>query len=170
MYLGIYQWAAENFLPTSCSLIQKRMEESHICPVRKAQEETVNHILLRCSVAQQVWCSCVLLVGGFQGISSKEWLSNMLFGYSSEEECLAFTVWAIWICRNKLVWKNRPMSAEDVISMCKTMETQPMIIMSKIRQASSCLINPLVPMNKWVKPLVGSSKVNCDEQIGRAHV
>ncbi|XP_043717963.1 uncharacterized protein LOC122665896 [Telopea speciosissima] len=133
-------------------------------------EETVDHILLKCTFVRAIWFGCnlnsLLARGGnnlslYQFIQTWSSLSNR--GKTTFKEVTAlccFVLWYLWTSRNDLLFGGKVCSGEEVIQAahkaCK--EFLEASSKSELSQASA-----RVPTHSiWSPPLLGAFKLNCD--------
>ncbi|WOH04559.1 hypothetical protein DCAR_0623969 [Daucus carota subsp. sativus] len=97
--------AATGCLPTKVMLCQKHVNLNVFCPFCNMELETINHVLLNCSYAQGCWS----ILGGW--MVEKRQMGVML-------------CWAIWKCRNNLVWNQRGLEITEVVESAKVVRSQ----------------------------------------------
>ncbi|XP_071718182.1 uncharacterized protein [Rutidosis leptorrhynchoides] len=127
--LGIFIWRAKlNRLPVLTELDKRGIDlDSVLCPICKAVQETVNHILFECSVAKDVWLRV-----------SRWWNTSLSLNSSLDDSFLGrinsgnntsqfsklwqsiewVTGYSLWKNRNNLVFKRKkdtgPMILHDI--------------------------------------------------------
>lgn len=92
------------FLPARQVLWRKHIEPIAFCEVCGAQEETIRHVLIDCTVAREVWVQVKLLSGvKLPSLHPVTWASDLLSGMCGEKETalILCTMWALWSMRNK---------------------------------------------------------------------
>ncbi|KAM6550249.1 hypothetical protein CsatB_000057 [Cannabis sativa] len=74
-------------------------------------------------------------------------------------------IWAIWHARNELVWREKSLSAAEVILLAR-------VVLNQWRNAQQRRLGSLfvpsgsnVDLEHWVKPVMGKIKVNVDGAI-----
>ena len=115
----------QHFLWRACkgSLgVRERLHWRHICgeascPVCGAPSESICHALFACTMAQEVWqvspfrsLIVALPMDSFEGAFS--WLSRNCT--REEVHTLCALMWAVWFCRNKLVFDQETLMAPSV--------------------------------------------------------
>ena len=92
-------------------------EETAECPMCRREEETCQHLFFKCPFAQAIW--------GAQSItrvdaSSDEYfwrsITSGVFRREEEWSRIFATLWALWLHRNDVVFRGRPISIEEVLN------------------------------------------------------
>lgn len=97
------------------------------CPLSMVDEETMNHLLLRCRFAYQIWCHFFQLLGmvfclskAWSGLFNEEVL---LVGSSFKRTLWATTVlsivWSMWLEKNSRIFSGNEFSVRHLIVVIK---------------------------------------------------
>lgn len=84
------------------------------------REETTDHIIFRCALAQFVWCACSDTQKWRRTPASvADWQENFLEGAQRGSRCFLFflfgcVAWSLWLIRNDFVFNNVLVSSPDV--------------------------------------------------------
>lgn len=107
--------ACKNAIPTRLNLARRRCFPSPSCPICQAQDETVEHVLLRCEWTRPFWFSSNLQWDItkmprerfdswlMEGISK---LTRCKDNYEDEISLLFHSCWIIWKSRNEAIFGN----------------------------------------------------------------
>ncbi|XP_060974688.1 uncharacterized protein LOC133039760 [Cannabis sativa] len=81
------------------------------------------------------------------------------------QEELLMVIWAIWHARNELAWREKSLSAAEVILLAR-------VVLNQWRNAQQRRMGSLfvpsgsnIDLEHWVKPVMGKIKVNVDGAI-----
>ncbi|KAM6563472.1 hypothetical protein CsatB_023470 [Cannabis sativa] len=95
-----------------------------------------------------------------------DWFSQMILQHSTmAQEELLMVIWAIWHARNELVWREKSLSAAEVILLAR-------VVLNQWRNAQQRRMGSLfvpsgsnIDLEHWVKPVMRKIKVNVDGAI-----
>ncbi|KAM6550113.1 hypothetical protein CsatB_021789 [Cannabis sativa] len=95
-----------------------------------------------------------------------DWFGQMILQHSTmAQEELLMVIWAIWHARNELVWREKSLSAAEVILLAR-------VVLNQWRNAQQRRMGSLfvpsgsnIDLEHWVKPVMGKIKVNVDGAI-----
>ncbi|KAH9679250.1 rnase h domain-containing protein [Citrus sinensis] len=157
--------AANNVLPTTDNLRNRKIQVLPLCSVCNAYNESVIHILVDCGFAKSCWIASPV---GYIGQTSSflEWL-GLIFSRCSKEDCdlAAMICWKIWAHRNDKVWNNRSgrvyqilNSAGHLLYQWQSLRKQAMF--TDVDESSS--VHGAVC---WKRPHVGWVKCNVDAAV-----
>ncbi|KAM6600853.1 hypothetical protein CsatA_020462 [Cannabis sativa] len=158
--------ALSGCLATKDQLTTKHITLDQACPMCNQVPETIYHLLVQCSFARSCWHLSVLNWSHTPMESFWDWFSHILLQHSSTaQEELLMVLWAIWYARNEVVWRDKSMSAAEVILLAR-------VVLNQWRNAQQRRMGSLlVPtgsredLEHWVKPVMGKIKVNVDGAI-----
>lgn len=157
--------AANNVLPTTDNLRNRKIQVLPFCSVCNAYNESVIHILVDCGFAKSCWIASPV---GYIGQTSSflEWL-GLIFSRCSKEDCdlAAMICWKIWAHRNDKVWNNRSgrvyqilNSAGHLLYQWQSLRKQAMF--TDVDESSS--VHGAVC---WKRPHVGWVQCNVDAAV-----
>ncbi|XP_060963731.1 uncharacterized protein LOC115717505 [Cannabis sativa] len=158
--------ALSSCLATKVQLTTKHIPLDQVCPMCNQGPETIFHLLVQCSFARSCWHLSVINWSHTPMESFWDWFSHILLQHSSTaQEELLMVLWAIWFARNEVVWRDKSMSAAEVILLAR-------VVLNQWRNAQQRRMGSLlVPtgsrmdLEHWVKPVMGKIKVNVDGAI-----
>lgn len=149
-------------LPTTVMLQQKGVSLPVVCPVCKVENETIEHIFLRCAQAVQCW---QIVLPEFQNAGGRlwQWWERILNHVDSDKRAEIATVcWSLWKARNEMVWNNRSTRIYVIIAQAKQ-------YLEHWRYAQKSTTITRFPqlqegdgVSAWVKPQVMQTKVSVD--------
>lgn len=100
-------WRALNdFIPTKVNLHRRGIQTERLCPRCEANLETTDHILVRCSKAQEIWNITFahdLLKQDFNQSFVDRWFAISSSLSPEDLQMIAVTCWAIWSDRNSII-------------------------------------------------------------------
>ncbi|KAJ8774442.1 hypothetical protein K2173_016888 [Erythroxylum novogranatense] len=141
--------AASGSLPCRSLLRARHVPISEVCPMCNIEAESVKHLLVDCTFAQQVW-------------QASTWLSRALALFNPKDvAALMYTCWSIWEERNYVVWKN---SAPNVLA-CYFRSVRWRQEWEEAQISPNGLFNPpvrVVSPQNWQKPSTNWLKLNVD--------
>ncbi|KAM6573036.1 hypothetical protein CsatB_012436 [Cannabis sativa] len=158
--------ALSGCLATKVQLTTKHIPLDQACPMCNQVPETIYHLLVQCSFARSCWHLSVLNWSHTPMESFWDWFSHILLQHSSTaQEELLMVLWAIWYARNEVVWRDKSMSAAEVILLAR-------VVLNQWRNAQQRRMGSLLgptgsreDLEHWVKPVMGKIKVNVDGAI-----
>lgn len=111
----LWQCSVEAAIPTKRSLRLKKCYDSPLCPICLEEVETIEHMLLLCPWAMEVWSLCPLdiHIRRERIYRIEQWMLETLDACRGEEveaqNCgtiFSFLCWNIWKARNAWVFEN----------------------------------------------------------------
>ncbi|XP_060964883.1 uncharacterized protein LOC133033858 [Cannabis sativa] len=158
--------ALSGCLATKVQLNTKHIPLDEICPMCNQMSETIIHLLVQCPFARSCWHLSALTWSNVPMGTFWDWFSRTLVQHSTAaQEELLMIIWGIWYARNELVWRDKSMSAAEVILLAR-------VVLNQWRNAQKRRMGSLlVPsessmeLEHWVKPVMGKIKVNVDGAI-----
>ncbi|KAF4394721.1 hypothetical protein F8388_015627 [Cannabis sativa] len=94
------------------------------------------------------------------------WFEGFCNSHLTENiEKLAMILWSVWGARNDLVWNDKAISVERVVSSAITHLELWKFAQSINGGASSSSGQPRADVEHWIKPSLGELKVNCDAAL-----
>ncbi|XP_074355842.1 uncharacterized protein LOC141695501 [Apium graveolens] len=150
-------------LPIRTNLYAKRVPVPLICPMCNMEDETVNHVLVNCTFANQCWERRCLYYRASNISSFDLWLMSILDRTSKDGHGEIVTMCgSIWQARNQLVWNNKKSEVNSVV-----FSTKQYLAEWKMAQGSStkALYRDVIPgdgASSWVKPKENTVKVSVD--------
>uniref|UniRef100_A0A803NML8 Uncharacterized protein n=1 Tax=Cannabis sativa TaxID=3483 RepID=A0A803NML8_CANSA len=94
------------------------------------------------------------------------WLEEVYTRFvDSERRLISMVVWAIWKCRNDLVWDNKSKFVREVVTLATTVLNQWHSARDKIQDTSLGFLNSKDSDEHWRIPNVETIKVNTDAAI-----
>ncbi|KAK9716250.1 hypothetical protein RND81_06G221100 [Saponaria officinalis] len=117
--IKVFFWQLCNeSIPTKKNLASRLSTMDTLCPMCHTQEESCIHLLRGCGWAGRVWEGLgvdVLEEIGFEGV--REWVEVVMREMGQRERaCFVVGCWAIWERRNKVVFDNGRVRADEVIT------------------------------------------------------
>jgi hypothetical protein len=147
--------------------------EDVVCPLCKLHEETCLHLFKDCIIARAAWFSTnsgirldLLNVGSGLDLvklmvnPSSTWFND---GVSKDHFTLMATLIMdfIWKLRNKVVFHNEKVNFQVIpFKMAEHFKEHSTILLNQERS------NKDISVQRWIKPLVGCYKFNCDAALG----
>ncbi|KAM6591439.1 hypothetical protein CsatA_014044 [Cannabis sativa] len=153
-------------LATKVQLNTKHIPLDQLCPMCHQSSETIIHLLVLCPFARSCWQRSSLNMASVSWTSFWDWFSQMILQHSTmAQEELLMVIWAIWHARNELVWREKSLSAAEVILLAR-------VVLNQWRNAQQRRMGSLfvpsgsnIDLEHWVKPVMGKIKVNVDGAI-----
>ncbi|XP_043702580.1 uncharacterized protein LOC122652786 [Telopea speciosissima] len=159
-------------LALTTALHQRQVPVDTCCRRCGAHEESIDHILLKCTFARVVWFGCnlhpLLSLGDnfhlYQFLQA--WISLADWGKSTFKEVTAlccFVLWYLWTSRNDLLFSGKVWTGEELIQAAKR-------VCDEFFKATSIAHPSQAPSRvpgqvSWLPPLPGSFKLNCDVSL-----
>jgi hypothetical protein len=113
----------ENIIPTWENLQKRQFNGPSWCSLCKEQEETIDHLFIRCPFTTLVWAKVNSLnnsIGGWQGASFEEAL-EVWVSLRTLQDIKAFpfiVAWGIWLSWNSLLFRDELQSPLRVAINC----------------------------------------------------
>lgn len=164
----IFLWRfCRNNIPVKSRLSTKGVQLPLNCPMCDADIEDTLHVFFECPFASACWS----FAGKSYALSSSEdvatWLLTKLdTGLTDDIMLIVKVLWGVWFFRNQKVWENKVVNA--AVAMGWSAKT-----ISEWREAKGKRALPVVNnlstrtpvFVKWVKPVIGSLKLNVDAAV-----
>ncbi|XP_062100071.1 uncharacterized protein LOC133805941 [Humulus lupulus] len=112
-------------LPTKDLLRNKGVSVNPLCPFCNLASESPCHLFVSCLFSQDCWNH--LRIGFIPEATGSfaSWLSAVFELYSGEKRHkAAMLCWALWKCRNDLVWNKKGIEAAEVVALSRTVLNQ----------------------------------------------
>ncbi|RAL45079.1 hypothetical protein DM860_018141 [Cuscuta australis] len=121
MKVKVCLWRAlRGILPTISALNSKGLDLDNSCPVCGQSGESLEHVFLRCRLADGVWRS--LHIGGDRNLTFGAWFQRQSEVCSLDGlQIVAWAIWALWKTRNTAVWEQRVVMPQTVVRMIHSM-------------------------------------------------
>ena len=119
-----FVWLAlQNRCWTSDRLARRGLEHQEACPFCDLEEETINHLLVGCVFARQVWTGVCLASNRPEwipraGTTLEEWCNTKTdtrMGAKDTRALLILGMWEIWKHRNAIVFDGATPSSSHVL-------------------------------------------------------
>ncbi|CAN6707714.1 unnamed protein product [Malus baccata var. baccata] len=168
-------------IATMANLYQRRSSPSPLCPICKAHDESVDHMLLKCPWVEGVWFEGMLSIRAHRQQASNwaNWLLLMLELTNGSREVrimllsyIAFTCWHIWKSRCDFLFNNlnlNPRRVLDDISLSvsvfkDSIPTSGTSMVPSPRNGDGALPSPRIGEVevRWAPPNPGTIKINVD--------
>lgn len=112
--------AAIGCLPTKDNLRTKRVLVNELCPVCNEALETTLHCLSICSFAKECYFSMGKVLYNYAITLFSDWLRYVYNQYTgSDLQLIVMLCWALWKCRNEIVWNQRGINVAEVVVLAK---------------------------------------------------
>ncbi|KAL0367460.1 UNVERIFIED_CONTAM: hypothetical protein Sradi_3636100 [Sesamum radiatum] len=102
----------------STNLAKRGIKVLGDCPMCSTVPETMEHLLLRCPFARQIWALALLpwlTVSQFPG-GMEDWLRLMKQELGKDDfSLLLILCWLIWGARNRMLFEGTPSITEDLV-------------------------------------------------------
>uniref|UniRef100_A0A803PEK6 Reverse transcriptase domain-containing protein n=1 Tax=Cannabis sativa TaxID=3483 RepID=A0A803PEK6_CANSA len=158
--------AGTNCLPTMTHLRTKRVEVSLLCPFCQSANETTLHCLVTCQVITLAWNRVGIGTQVAEDTSFLDWCKSVFSGADSEKRGLIAAVcWAIWGARNGVVWNNKVVRIDDIVSAATVYLNQWRIAQNSLIESSEQGFIPGDGLEHWVSPNHNSVKINVDAAL-----
>ena len=112
-----------NGLPTRLELNRRQIIVSTNCVMCEQEEETLDHLFLKCPFARALWFSSPRNIHSDAIPSIRQWLISILEKYKAgnghEDNVLtdiSATLLVIWTYRNKVLFENKAVDIQQAIS------------------------------------------------------
>ncbi|XP_022003386.1 uncharacterized protein LOC110900832 [Helianthus annuus] len=128
--INLLSWRAGRYkLPTRVALIRRRVNiPDSLCPFCSLCDEDVNHLMVGCGLAYDVWSSickwCKLdpffaydyddVLKLYKNVHAGKWRKKIVRGI------VMTTAWAIWNARNEKIFRNKGIKVADVVAEVKS--------------------------------------------------
>ncbi|KAF7821130.1 reverse transcriptase [Senna tora] len=167
----VFLWrACGSALPTREALFSRKCSSSPLCQICGLMPETIEHCLLWCSWAREVWENAPfsLAIDNFVVKRFDLWIADLLRGVDgsvdSIMEVVAFICWEVWKYRCDFIFKGCAVDSyacysRAVKSAFECLEASEGASRSF---ASASPIDGFVVPEWWVPPIPGEVKVNVD--------
>ncbi|KAM6569155.1 hypothetical protein CsatB_017140 [Cannabis sativa] len=158
--------ALTDCLPTLVSLQTKRVHVYSVCSLCNFEPETTFHLMVGCSFTK----ACVERGLGLVINNGEEdfgaWFEAFCISHLTDNiEKLAMILWSVWGARNDLVWNDKAISVERVVSSAITYLDLWKSAQNSNGGASSFSSQFRAGVEHWIKPSLGELKVNCDAAL-----
>ncbi|XP_030497523.2 uncharacterized protein LOC115713178 [Cannabis sativa] len=158
--------AVTGTLPTCVKLVIKHVDISVTCPICNLQPETISHALISYPFAFDCWSQCATPAVFYPGVSFGNWLETIFKQAESDMICLiAMYSWAIWKARNKVVWKKKYSSFNDVLTSAQVALDHWNKAQDKISLSSICLEIIGDGAESWSRPVENTIKINVNATL-----
>ncbi|XP_062099802.1 uncharacterized protein LOC133805647 [Humulus lupulus] len=155
--------AAKECLPTRVQLQTRHVLVDPLCPFCQTEQETIGHVLVSCDFSGLCWRQAGLAISTMITGSFSEWLSAQFARFSGDQRAdIAMICWALWHCRNQLVWQQKHLSPSDVLLLARTTLSQWVGAQDRAVNLSLGLLIPTDGAVKWSLPKEGFMKINTD--------
>lgn len=154
---------------TACkdNLCRRKCSQSPTCPICEQEQETMEHVLFRCSWTEAVWFGCVLSywIKEQPIVSVDKWVEDLLCGdlakvTNQEQVGFIFQVcWAIWKTRNDYVFNGVLPNPERTVDRAKLANSDYLMAVYNGPRKIPEKVNR---EKKWIPPPPSSIKFNCD--------
>uniref|UniRef100_A0A2N9G3M1 Reverse transcriptase domain-containing protein n=1 Tax=Fagus sylvatica TaxID=28930 RepID=A0A2N9G3M1_FAGSY len=126
--IKLFIWkACKGILPTKLNLFRKKVSNSFTCEFCDEEPESVEHVLVECQFAQEVWgLSPIVNVQqwpSFQNFADVVTHGLQVLNFPDVE--IMFTIaWRLWLARNDRIWENHNTLARDICSQAGFLVTE----------------------------------------------
>ncbi|KAL0360896.1 UNVERIFIED_CONTAM: hypothetical protein Sradi_3774100 [Sesamum radiatum] len=163
--IKVFGWkSCRNALATLSNLARRCVDVENCFPLCSHQKEDLQHILLYCQFARQVWALSLLpthTIGAFTG-DIEGWFRHVCA--SLEPLCAdRFFVlcWSLWNNRNKKLMEDKNQSAIDVINLADRLLRE----FAETSQSLAPRGSATRSLQNWQPPTYGIVKINFDGAV-----
>ncbi|XP_074378563.1 uncharacterized protein LOC141720107 [Apium graveolens] len=161
--------AASDCLPTKYRLKEKRVMVNDLCPVCNTENESIFHVLVTCSFASACFISINKVVIETNINSFANWLKDVFNQYKGMDvQRMVMLCWAVWKCRNHLVWNQRGMEVAEAVVLAKSSLNQWLSAQNKLFDTSLGYLTQVDGDERWKVPDDNTIKINTDAAIFEA--
>ncbi|KAL0386164.1 UNVERIFIED_CONTAM: hypothetical protein Sradi_3010700 [Sesamum radiatum] len=136
--VSLFIWrVCRNILPTSSNLARRGAIGGGYCPWCGIELEDIFHTLVRCHFARLVWALSHIPWRYIMTNSTgpEIWIRELHNNLDREGFGRALLIyWFLWWTRNKLIFENVQLSADEVMERVGSMETSFRLFLTDIRQ------------------------------------
>ncbi|XP_060972201.1 uncharacterized protein LOC133038159 [Cannabis sativa] len=158
--------ASTSCLPTKTQLQTKHVAVNALCPFCNVENETISHILVTCSFSKACWTELEPAITTVVVDTFPSWLNLIFENWSGRSRQLVVMLcWALWKCRNDLVWNQKSAEVKDVVMLAQTVLNQWLYAQDKNFDPSLGLLYPEDGNEHWTPPNVDTIKINTDAAI-----
>ncbi|KAL0402036.1 UNVERIFIED_CONTAM: hypothetical protein Slati_4233500 [Sesamum latifolium] len=161
----IFGWkVCHNALPALHNLATRRVDVSDCCPLCSQTGELLEHTLVTCPFARQIWAlSCL----PWRIISTtfdipENWMRGVCSALTSEEsDRFLMLCWSIWKSRNKRLMEGKSQQSLDAVLLADRS-------LHEFKEFSACLAPSPSPQRTeqcWLPPPSESVKINFDGAV-----
>ena len=151
-----------NATPTLTNLFKKGIQMDVTCPICKKDLETVEHAILRCVSAKEVWAKwidCPIRILDYSLDVTDLALNLMNQGTQSDLEKFFGVAWSIWYNRNQVVNEDCGAMAEHIWGLA-------IRLIEDFKEANIQIINPKGTKDRaWKPPPKDVYLINVDGAI-----
>lgn len=165
-----FMWrVVRNWVASKENLYRKKCTQSPLCSICGEENESIEHILFRCSWAKKVWEECDLefWIFGHPIVSADKWMEDILHGGLAKETNdvqvgFIFQVcWAIWKGRNNYVFNGVVPCPKKTTEVAKNANSDYLRAVFTVPRTYEKGAN-IERTGKWNPPAIGFIKFNCD--------
>ncbi|XP_076935340.1 uncharacterized protein LOC143601958 [Bidens hawaiensis] len=130
-FTSIHAWRVEiERIPVMIELVKRGiMVTSAVCPICEEEVESVEHLMISCQFAQDVWSviSSLCMVPPIFAFSVKDLLELHRFTHLPNRKAKAFysvsltTLWCLWRARNALLFEGKVANLCNVVGEIKAL-------------------------------------------------
>ncbi|XP_062075810.1 uncharacterized protein LOC133779929 [Humulus lupulus] len=158
--------ASRDCLPTRVLLRTKGVSVDPRCPFCNMASESATHLFVTCSFSQVCWRQLQI---GFIPVARgtfADWLASVFDMYSGDKRHRTVMLcWALWKCRNDLVWNHKGIEAAEVVVLSQTVLNQWSCAQDKTFDLSLGFVSLQDGCEQWSPPTENKIKVNCDAAL-----
>jgi hypothetical protein len=166
-------------IPVKSALNNRGIQCQTLCPRCFQQEETIDHIFMKCHHATRIWFGSKLGVNFNNcSLSFREWLNHAINTLNDEDlSYVAALIYGIWLARNQEVFNLRNVENKTVIDQAlHSIQEFHKANLDDINNDTSQHSQPHMHNNrrhdrrtssnkKWMRPDTNKIKINCDANL-----
>lgn len=153
-------------LASNEALFKRKCSASPLCPICEQHMETLEHLFLLCSWSRRSWflTPMGLQISDYAIRSIEEWIVDFLSSQTPNAEFVMLYVanhlWSIWKTRCKWIFEHLEPMLESAVKLTNELMSSLPLGLEPTAGGGGRKKEEL--QLRWLKPVVGSLKVNCD--------
>jgi ribonuclease HI len=157
----VFWWrVVHGFLPARSVLHRRHVEPIAYCETCGADEESIRHVLIECTVAKAFWEQARVLIGiKLPNLHPQSWAADLLSDICSQREraIIICGLWSLWTMRNKRRHGEAPLPIHKVVEWIKDTAFDLWCIIHP-----SKLVRKPLQQKQWAAPMEHCFKCNVD--------
>lgn len=158
--IRVFWWRViHEFLPTRQILQHRHVEPTAFCEVYGADEESIKHILTKCTVARAFWRQAKNLTGvRLPVLHTMTWAQDLLCGRAGSEQnqvIIIIGMYSLWMQRNRRRHGEQSLPIRAAVQWVADMAFD----LWQLTQPPKVVLAPM-PAQTWKRPPPGWTKCN----------